>query len=66
MAPNEAAIRHWIKGNRPDLELHVVDGIMANQGVFAMMAMAFEAGRTFQMKNPTADRILNPFTNYVD
>jgi hypothetical protein len=55
MAPNEAAIRKWIKDNRPDLPQHQIDGIMDNPGVFGMMSMAFEAGREFQIRNPEAE-----------
>lgn len=65
MAPNEAAIRKWIKEQRPDLPQHQIDGIMANEGIFAMMAMSFEAGRVFQVKNPEVDLgPLDPFETY--
>lgn len=65
MAPNVQAIKQWIKNNRPDVPSYQVDAIMENQGIFAMMAMAFEAGRDFQNNNPKAGRILDPFTQYV-
>ena len=64
MAINEQAIRTWIATNRPDLKAYMIDSIMENEGVFGMMAMAFEAGRTFQKLNPEADEFPEPDGNY--
>jgi hypothetical protein len=65
MAPNERAIREWIKVNRPDLTRHQVDGIFENQALFFIASMAFAAGTDFKALNPQAGSILfEPESSY--
>ncbi len=51
MAPNEKAIRKWVADHRPDLQSQI-DSLVESQAAFAIMSMAFEAGRDFQRANP--------------
>ncbi len=65
MAPNEKAIRAWMKVNRPDLTPAQIDGVFANEAMFFVMAMAFEAGRVFQRHNPAVTSFILPGVDYV-
>ena len=52
-AKNLQAILEWVKKNRPDC-LEYVEQLVTSDGPILLMTMAFEAGRTFQKKNPKA------------
>lgn len=50
---NLQAIRDWVSKNRPDCS-HYLPAIEQDNAMILLMTMAFEAGRTFQKKNPKA------------
>jgi hypothetical protein len=58
MAPNERAIREWIKVNRPDLTRKQVNIIFENQAMFLVASIGFAAGTEFKGLNPQAGSIL--------
>ena len=58
MAPNERAIREWIKVNRPDIADWQVDGFIQHPATFLIASMAFAAGCEFAAMNPGAGKFL--------
>jgi hypothetical protein len=56
MNKRDLAVMRWVQKHRPDLTGHIQQILLAgtdgpSQGVYAVMAMAFEAGRGFQADN---------------
>ena len=51
-AENVRSIIEWCKVCRPDLSPQIKQ-IIQNDALFLLMAIGFEAGRTFQKANPT-------------
>ena len=55
----DQAILKWLREKRPDLvpvfERLLDTGVEHNVGLYAMLAIAFEAGRQFQHENPTLE-----------
>ena len=63
-APNFASIQRWFKENRPDVSQHQLATIMEQPAYVLLMAGAFEAGREFQQRNPSAEKFLDPYKTY--
>lgn len=53
MNKRDQAIVEWVKKNRPDLNVYThIMPAFENEGLNCLMAIAFDAGRVFQKKNP--------------
>lgn len=56
MNKRDLAIMRWVQTHRPDLTEQIQQVLLAgtdgpSQGIYALMAIAFEAGRGFQADN---------------